>query len=113
MKEVHAQDFSIYAKTVIARVTVQAAAERFNFRGDLFGISGGGPFEQRLCQKQCLAIVFDVLSENPSLKNTAKLHERKPMILFDQKPKPIGQNKFLNRVIDNFFGGLDPLQDRA
>src|SRR5439155_18958947 len=90
---------AIDAKAVISAVTVEAAANGFDFLGDLLGIAGARALKQHFACQLGQAAVRGSLGEDASLKDGAKLDERQPMVFFDQQTESITELKLLNRAL--------------
>ena len=81
---------------MVAAVTVDVAADGFNFRGNFFRASVCRAFEQHLGEQLRDAVVVGGFGQHAALERRAKFHKGQAMILFHEQAQAIGQFKFLD-----------------
>ena len=112
-REIAAQHLRVHAKAVVAAVAVNAAADGFNLRGDLFRAARRRALEQRLGEQLRDAVVRGRFRQHAALERRAKFHERQPVILLHQQAQAVRQFKLLDRLVAVRFNRRGNLRRRA
>ena len=97
-RKIFAQHFGVDAETIIAAVTVNVAADRFNLGGDFFCAARLGALDEQLGEQHGRAVVHYVFGQRAAFKHGAKFHERQAVVGFHQQRQAIRQNDFLDGV---------------
>ena len=94
--EVLAQHFRRDAEAVVAAVGVQAAADAFDFRRELFGGAGLGALHHQLREHGTRAAVRRRLGQHAAAQAGAEVNEGQAMIFLHEQAQSVGQRELVD-----------------
>ena len=97
--KIAAQGFQVDAETVVAAVAVNAAADGFDFRGDVPGAAVRGALEQHPAGQLGDAVVLAGFGQHAALEHGAEFDEGQAMVLLHQQAESVGQFKFPDGLV--------------